>query len=291
MDAEQREQVIAIADEAARAIMVVVTKRAQSQDVQIDKKQDGSYVTEADMASNAVICRELQRVSNFPIVSEEGVSTYPASGGRKKEVDESHYWLVDPLDGTKEFVNGSTEFTVNIALVETATGVPVFGVVVVPVTGEAFWGGPKMGYSLRRGGWNADAPTQIHASTLPSKERLRIATSRSHGGDAATLENCVRSVTGRTGQSAEDWDHCTAGSSLKLLWVANGRVHMYPRLGPTCWWDTAAAHAVVLGAGADVFAFDPSSPCLETRLLYPEGFRKTERLLNPWFIVLQPPQT
>lgn len=288
MDSVQVEQVVGIADEAARAILAVVAQREQ-RNIDIDTKADGSYVTEADMAANAVICRELPKISTFPIVSEEG--TAAASGTKKRRhdaVDESHYWLVDPLDGTKEFVNGSSEYTVNIALVETSSGSPVFGVVVVPVTGEAFWGGSRMGFSLRRSGWTGDAPGRIHSVPLPGKsseERLRIATSRSHGGDQATLEACVRKATGKMDETADDWDHITAGSSLKLLWVADGRVHLYPRLGPTCWWDTAAAHAVVIGAGGDVFAFDESAISWKP-LLYPNGFQRTERLLNPWFVVM-----
>ena len=151
------------------------------------------------------------------------------------------YWLIDPLDGTKEFINKRGEFTVNIALID--AGVPVFGVVHAPAKKRTFWGGRSHGAFAANGG---DEPREITTRT-PRPDGLVVVTSRSHrSGEDEYLKQFTIKETVIT------------GSSLKFCLIAAGEADLYPRMGPTSEWDTAAGHAVLLAAGGQMTQFDGS---------------------------------
>lgn len=199
-------------------------------------KSDSSPVTEADEASERIILDALRRQSpEIPIVSEEAAAASPAEIGPRRAG--RRFWLVDPLDGTKEFLTGNGEFTVNIALIEDDR--PVLGVVHVP-TLDVTYAGLVPGRATRQDG---DAtPRAIVAREQPADGAI-VLSSRSHG-DAGTLAEFLADET--------VLGHRTAGSSLKFCLVAEGVADLYPRLGRTMEWDTAAGHAVVAAAGGTV---------------------------------------
>ncbi|MCR0983701.1 3'(2'),5'-bisphosphate nucleotidase CysQ [Roseomonas populi] len=199
-------------------------------------KTDGSPVTAADGAAEDVILPALRALTpDIPVVSEE-----EASKGLSPEVTGPRFWLVDPLDGTREFISANGEFTVNIALVE--DGVPVLGVVVVPARGETYLGaGPGTALLADAGG---ERP--IAARPVP-EDGLTVVGSRSHG-DAAAMEAFLN---GRKVAAFRP-----AGSSLKLCLIARGEADLYPRLGTTMEWDIAAGDAVLRAAGGRVETLD-----------------------------------
>lgn len=202
----------------------------------VERKGDGSPVTEADKRSEEIILRGLERVSpDLPVVSEEAAS----SGGNGSDADDGspdHFWLVDPLDGTKEFVSRNGEFTINVALIE--DGVPVLGVVLAPAVQRLFAASVSTGAVVE----DADGRRAASARTEPA-EGMTIVSSRSHG-DADAL---ARFTAGRRIASL-----LTAGSSLKFCLLAAGQADLYPRFGRTMEWDTAAGDAVLRAAGGRV---------------------------------------
>jgi len=197
-------------------------------------KLDGSPVTQADLAAHRVIAQGLAALTpKIPVVSEEGQIVL-------EQPRHAAFWLVDPLDGTREFVAGSGEFTVNIALIEHET--PVFGVVYVPMTAELFWGGSKIGAWVERDA--VREPLRVALPALPNVARpLRVLASKRH------LNFETQAFLAKLGSI----DLVNAGSSLKFCRIAQAQADLYPRLGPTCEWDTAAAQAVLEGAGGYVF--------------------------------------
>ena len=196
------------------------------------RKDDASPVTEADEQAEAHILAGLRKLApQFPIVAEEEVAA-----GRIPEVGRA-FWLVDPLDGTKEFINHNDEFTVNIALVE--DGAPTLGVVLAPALGRLFAG------DVAAGGASVEderGRRSIRCRTVPA-DGLTVVASRSHG-DATALDAFL---AGRKVASIRG-----AGSSLKLCVIAAGEADLYPRLGRTMEWDIAAGHAVLAAAGGSV---------------------------------------
>ena len=197
------------------------------------EKADGSPVTAADEAAERLILPALRALTpEIPIVSEE-----EAAAGLAPETVGDRFWLVDPLDGTKEFIKRNGEFTVNIALVE--FGVPVLGVVHVPVTGETYAASGPGTATLSVGGGES---RPIAARPLPAGG-VTIVASRSHGDDTALDQFLAGTKVA---------ERRPAGSSVKFCLVARGAADLYPRLGPTMEWDTAAGHAVLLGAGGAV---------------------------------------
>jgi 3'(2'), 5'-bisphosphate nucleotidase len=249
-----REGVIAIAREAGAAIMAVHTD-----DIAVRAKADHSPVTAADLAAHRCIVAGLARLTaDIPVLSEESAHTVPLDERRAW----SRYWLVDPLDGTREFLKGNGEFTVNIALVE--AGVPVFGVIQAPVSGTVWHGAPGQG-AFRRDG---DAQRAI-ATRRPATAPLRVAASRSH------LDARTAALLGRIG------DHETVGlgSSLKFCLLAEGGMDAYPRLGPTSEWDTAAGQAILEAAGGSVHDMRGR----------PFRYNQRDTLLNGDFIALGDP--
>ena len=199
-------------------------------------KADGSPVTAADQAAEDIILPQLRALTpDIPVVSEE-----EASKGLTPEVTGSRFWLVDPLDGTKEFITGNGEFTVNIALIENQ--LPVLGVVVVPARGETFAGAGLGTATLT----DSAGTRPIQVRTAPAAG-LTVVGSRSHG-DASAMDAFL---AGRTVAEFRP-----AGSSLKLCLIAQGEADLYPRLGTTMEWDIAAGHAVLLAAGGRVETVD-----------------------------------
>jgi len=220
------EQVIAAARAAGRSILDIYAT-----DFAVRGKADASPVTEADEKAEAVILDALAKIApEIPVISEE-----EAAAGRIPKVGEC-FWLVDPLDGTKEFINRNGEFTVNIALVE--NGQPVLGVVLAPALHRLFAGVAGQGAFVEEAG----ARRPIRCRQIPA-EGLTVVSSRSHG-DAAALDAFLG---GRKIAASVN-----AGSSLKLCLVAAGEADLYPRLGRTMEWDIAAGHAVLRAAGGHV---------------------------------------
>ncbi|MDC7125154.1 MAG: 3'(2'),5'-bisphosphate nucleotidase CysQ [Spirochaetales bacterium] len=208
----------------------------------VNYKTDNSPVTAADIAAHNIICEELKKLPLndhcLPIISEEG--EIPSSKHRKSW---DYFWLVDPLDGTKEFVSGNGEFTVNIALIK--KDYPYLGVVYIPVKEEFFFGGPEFGsYKTHKDGASF-FPLEKLPSTPQKTGVLRAAGSRSHRTEK--FDDWVNLQAQKRGCNSVEI--ITAGSSLKFCLAAEGLVDVYPRFGTTMEWDTAAAHAVAEGAG------------------------------------------
>ncbi len=223
-----------------------------------DAKADGSPVTIADQEAEKVIEAALKNIlPDVPMVGEESV----ADGAIPDLTGAEYFWLVDPLDGTKEFISGSGDYTVNIALIHKDR--PVLGVVYAPAKGELY-AGCGAGTAIR---WleENDHEKPIHVRKAP-KEGLTIVASRSHGSG----EKMDKFLEGYKVSKL-----IKRGSSLKICAVAAGKADMYPRFGPTCEWDTAAGHAVLLSAGGDITQADGSP------FTYGHADRK---FLNPEFI-------
>jgi 3'(2'), 5'-bisphosphate nucleotidase len=230
-------------------------------DFDVETKEDESPLTKADLAAHGIIAAGLKKLTpEIPLLSEESVP--PDFATRRSW---QRYWLVDPLDGTKEFINKNGEFTVNIALIEGHR--PVFGVVAVPAQGTVYWGDPGAGKAFRQG---PDGEVPLRGRPLQEREPLVVVASRSHGGER--LENYL----GQLGRQFAGVSRTPVGSSLKLCILAEGRADLYPRLGPTSEWDIAAAHAVLQAAGGAVWAVDGS----------PIEYNAKESFLNPEFFAV-----
>ena len=245
------EPIVGLARKAGDAILEVYAS-----DFDVQSKDDESPLTQADLAAHRRIVAGLAELTpDLPVISEEsGLPPFAERSGWPT------YWLIDPLDGTKEFVNRNGEFTVNIALV--ADGRPVFGVVHVPVQSKTYVGCEGHGAELRSDGAE---PRPIHV-TQSSAQPVRVVGSRSHRG--ASLDAFIKNLG--------DCDLVPMGSSLKFCVVAEGGADIYPRLGPTSEWDTAAAQAVVEQAGGSVVTLDGK----------PMKYNQKEEILNPYFLVI-----
>lgn len=259
---------IALSIEAGRAIMAIY-----AQDFSVIKKDDLSPLTEADMAAHYIIVAGLEKLTpDLPVLSEESIPIPYAT-----RATWHRYWLVDPLDGTREFVKRNGEFTVNIALIENHK--PILGVVYVPVTGVCYYARQGQGAYKQEVGNAAITPgilpqtTLVHPYTAAQKihgrawngEQLIVAGSQSH------RSNDFDSFLANIG----DHHVISMGSSLKSCLVAEGKVHIYPRLGLTSEWDTAAAQCIVEEAGGQ----------LTDTALRPLRYNTKESLLNPSFLV------
>ncbi|MGM0507442.1 MAG: 3'(2'),5'-bisphosphate nucleotidase CysQ [Bacteroidota bacterium] len=223
------EELLIIAREAGQKIMEIYNGQ-----IRVEKKDDDSPLTKADLAAHYHIKEGLEeRWPEIPVLSEEG--GIPDHGIRKEW---KQFWLVDPLDGTKEFIKRNGEFTVNIALIE--ENKPVLGVVHVPARNTIYYGSKEEGSYRIRG--NRD-PERIFSHTPEAGQKLRIVTSRSHGSTE------LRDILTEKGITVGE--EIPAGSSLKFCLVAEGTADLYPRLGPTMEWDTAAGDAVFRYSGKD----------------------------------------
>jgi 3'(2'), 5'-bisphosphate nucleotidase len=247
------EPVVALAKEAGAAILEVYAT-----DFDVQAKDDESPLTQADMAAHNIIEHGLSQLTPaIPIISEE--SGLPDFDIRSQW---TRYWLVDPLDGTREFVNRNDEFTVNIALIDNHR--PILGVVHIPVMNKTYTGVAGHGAAVRSGD---DVPQPIAVATESAKP-VRVVGSRSHRG--ASLDAFLE----RLG----DFDMHPMGSSLKFCVIAEGGADIYPRLGLTSEWDTAAAQAVVEQAGGAVLELDGQ----------PLAYNAKAEILNPHFLVRGP---
>ncbi|PSF04614.1 3'(2'),5'-bisphosphate nucleotidase [Marinobacter fuscus] len=239
--------VIKVADEASEKVLHIYQS-----DFKVNYKEDDSPITAADLASHDIIMRGLRNISrDIPILSEEGADI---SWEERKHW--RRFWLIDPIDGTKDFTQRTGEFTVNIALIE--DGVPVLGVVTAPALKEAFWG------IKGEGAFKRDRTGHVHRiRTSEPRDPLRIVASKNH------LNDETRAFIDGLGAH----ETLQAGSSLKFCRIAEGHADIYPRMGPTSEWDTGAAHAVLLAAGGNVKTFEGDA------LAYGK-----EQILNPNFI-------
>ncbi len=257
--------------------MMVISRAAGSaileiyadDDLGIKTKDDSSPLTRADLAAHEIIVKGLGELApEIPVLSEESEHiSYEARRNWQR------YFLVDPLDGTKEFINRNGEFTVNIALI--VNGIPVMGVVFVPVK-DVLYAGTQIEEKrafVEKGGEQTQIQTRNLGGQLEQNQSLTIVASRRHGGEE---------LTRFVGRLENHFPHITTtnmGSSLKLCLVAEGEADLYPRLAPTSEWDTAAAQAVVEAAGGLVV-----NPRLE-----PLRYNTKDDLLNPHFFVLGDP--
>ncbi|MEZ5740542.1 MAG: 3'(2'),5'-bisphosphate nucleotidase CysQ [Burkholderiaceae bacterium] len=250
----------------AGALIRDLYRRQQARRLTVERKADHSPVTEADLAAHRVLDAALAPLlPGVPVVSEENADSHPL------RVSSERFWLIDPLDGTREFIEKRDEFTVNVALID--AGRPVFGTVYAPIPDELFWGGRDIGAWQRIDG--RDRP--LHSLPLPVRladgrfeAAMRIVASRSHLNDAT-----------------RQWINAhrphlllQSGSSLKFCRIAQGYADCYPRMSPTAEWDTAAAQAIVEAAGGQVI--DDQGRALR--------YGKPD-VLNPSFLVTGPAAT
>lgn len=245
------DKIAIIAADAGQRIIEVY-----QQPFDVEHKGDGSPLTAADRAAHQTIVAGLAALTpDVPVLSEES-----ATIDYRERSGWSRFWLVDPLDGTREFVKRNGEFTVNIALID--DGRPLLGVVQVPVTGVLYLG------ARGAGAWKDEGGTRrpIHARHYRGG-RATVIASRSHRG--AEVDRYLARLEAREGA----YDTASLGSSLKLCMVAEGAADIYPRLGPTSEWDTAAAQCVVEAAGGRVVDLAGA----------PLRYNKPD-ILNPWFL-------
>lgn len=241
-----------LALEAGHAIMAVY-----DQPIAVEHKADQSPLTAADRAAHAVIAAGLARLSpELPLLSEEGAEIPWAERSQWQR-----FWLVDPLDGTKEFIKRNGEFTVNIALID--HGQPLLGVVYAPALGFGYLA------EVGVGAWRVDDAGLSAISPRALAEPWQVVGSRSHAG-AEVEAFCARLPA---------HELVAMGSSLKICLVADGRADLYPRLGPTMAWDTAAAHAVLVAAGGLV---------VDAASRQPLRYNQQDSLLNPHFLAASP---
>jgi len=245
-------KIIDIAKAAGDKILEIYNKESFNHQLKIDN----SPLTEADIAAHNLIQQRLEMITpTIPILSEES-STIPWNKRKKWEC----YWLVDPLDGTKEFIKKNGEFTVNIALIYKHE--PILGVVHAPVLNET-WIGEQGKPSKKTEKGNTRV---IKVKPHKQGEVYKVVGSRSHAGDS--LNEFLKEI--------EKYELVSMGSSIKLCLVAEGKAHIYPRFGLTSEWDTAAAHAVVNSAGGEVVNNETKMPL---------KYNTKDSLLNPYFIV------
>ena len=241
--------IITIARDAGEVIM----KHYEGK-IEVDDKSDGSPVTAADRAADALIVPALRALTpDIPVVSEESVEA-----GDIPDVSSGTFWLVDPLDGTKEYINRNGDFTVNIGLI--IDGAPKLGVLMTPVNGLA-WAGIIGEGAFEEATDGTRRPISVRA---PDPQALVVVASRSHRSPELEAYIAARPVK----------ESISRGSALKFCLVARGEADLYPRTGPTMEWDTAAGHAVLLAAGGSMEMFEGGE------------FRYGKaKFLNGWFVV------
>lgn len=257
---------------AGDAIMAIYTRAGA---IAIEHKADDSPLTLADIAAHRIIVEGLPGILDIPLISEESLP--PGFAIRQTW---ERYWLIDPLDGTKEFIARSGEFTVNIALIE--HGVPVLGVVHLP-TEKVTYLGVNNKFSAEFGGawkYRADLSAEkICVRALVKHEHASLVVLASHRHGTEAVGNLL---SGIEQQWPGEIKVTNAGSSLKFCLIAEGKADFYPRLSPTSEWDTAAAHAVLSAAGGAVVNASLTGPIEEASLVYNQG----ESLINPDFYAL-----
>ena len=247
------DSVISIAQKAGSEILEIYNSNKFKDSIEF--KDDNSPLTIADKASNDIIINKLKELdSTIPILSEEGkdIPYYTRKNWEK-------FWLVDPLDGTKEFIKRNGEFTVNIALIEKDS--PIMGIVYAPVFNTTWYGSKDTGsYVLK------DKKSQKIKVKHLDQTIIKVVSSRSHSNNPK-LEEYLKQFS--------NYELIKMGSSIKMCLVADGTAHCYPRFGPTMEWDTGAAHAIVKYAGGNIYNINTNN-----ELIYNKN-----NLLNPGFIV------
>jgi 3'(2'), 5'-bisphosphate nucleotidase len=269
MSTPKTDDLLALALRAALAAGREILDVYAGPDFGVETKSDRTPLTEADRRAHRTIVEHLAP-AGLPLLSEEG---RPIAYPERRRWD--LFWLIDPLDGTKEFIKRNGEFTVNIALIR--TGTPILGIVYAPTLGDLYTGCEGLGaYKFKTDGRPSgvkepdkilEAGERLPLSRPPGP--LRVVASRSHL--TPETERCIADL--KAEQS--DVELVSKGSSLKFGLLAEGSADLYPRFGPTMEWDTAAGHAVAEAAGCTVTQADGTSPLLYNK----------EDLLNPWFIV------
>lgn len=251
---------------AGNEIMSIYTN--PDSDFQIERKADNSPLTIADKNANERIVSLLQR-TQLPILSEEG-QMIPF----EERKDWERLWIVDPLDGTKEFIKQNGEFTVNIALVE--KGTPVLGVIYVPAKQEIYFGASGIGAfkALVEDPLNPHAIDSVFEKAIripqnQERDEVIVVASRSH------LSSETEAYVQQIAAGGKSVEMISTGSSIKICLVAEGAADVYPRFAPTMEWDTAAGHAIAKAAGKEIYHTDEITPLTYNK----------EDLLNPWFIV------
>lgn len=249
------QEIISIAKKAGKAILEIYNQDFDHISKESNTFENGtSPLTKADLTSHQIINKSLTALyPNIPILSEEG-KNIPFETRKNW----TKFWLIDPLDGTKEFIKKNGEFTVNIALIENHQ--PILGVVYVPAKGTIYYADNNGSFKQTEGN------DPIKLPIAQKHEKLQVVASTSHFNDAT--KNYIASL-------GKSYDLVNAGSSLKLCLVAEGAADLYPRLGPTMEWDTAAAHAIVKFAGKTIIDYHTKE-----ELSY-----NKENLLNPFFVV------
>lgn len=233
--------------EAGKAIMEIY----RDKDFEIRLKADKSPVTTADMAAHRITLNKLIE-TEIPVLSEEAIVPYETRKNWK------FFWLVDPIDGTKEFIKHNDEFTVNIALIEGTK--PVLGIVFAPALGKYYYGGTEIGaFSF------VESASEVRLKREPSTSNPRIAVSRSH----------LNQKTKDFIQTYKNAEIVPKGSSLKFMLLAENKIDIYPRFGPTWEWDTAASHAILNALGIEVYIAGTKEPL---------HYNKKD-LKNPYFMV------
>ena len=237
-------------------------------DFQVERKADNSPLTIADRRANETITRVLQQMP-YPTLSEEGKQLPYAERADWKEL-----WIVDPLDGTKEFIKRNGEFTVNIAFVR--EGVPVMGVIYVPVKKSLYFADETLG------AYKVEDIVRIDTDSLKDLTeravRLPMEEERDTFGVVASRSHCTPETEAYIERMRQEHGRVelrSSGSSLKICLVAEGKADVYPRFAPTMEWDTAAGHAIVRAAGGEIWQAEKHEPLQYNK----------ENLLNPWFIV------
>lgn len=259
------EELLHTAVEAAVAGGVEIMKVYGETDFQVSHKADASPLTIADQRAHNAI-EALLKTTPFPILSEEG-NAVPF----EQRSLWTKFWMVDPLDGTKEFIKRNGEFTVNIALIE--DGIPTIGVIYVPVKAQLYFGALHIGAHRKTIATTHDLQQPLLDGSLQlpinKTEQLTVVGSRSHLSDAT--EDFITRLESLHGPT----DFASMGSSLKICLVAEGSADVYPRYAPTMEWDTAAGHGIALAAGCECVRADDRTPLVYNK----------ENLLNPFFIV------
>lgn len=242
-------RVVALAREAGQAIMTIYSEVNPA----VEYKRDNSPLTQADMASHHVILDGLTRLNpEWPVLSEESQEIPFA-----RRSSWNYFWMVDPLDGTKEFLRRNGEFTVNIALM--AGSAPILGVVYAPAIDKMYFA------AKGAGAWKSDGKTVLQImAARPENGIPHVVVSRSHRSGEEDLE--------RFTAGAENCEFIPMGSSLKFCLVAEGAADVYPRTGPTMEWDTAAAHCILQEAGGSVSGLDGSAMIYNKPDLHNPGF-------------------
>lgn len=252
------QELIEIAIQAAIEAGEAILEVYETDDFGVETKGDNSPLTKADKAAHQVIVKRLAPL-RLPILSEEGEQL-----GYDERKSWDTFWMVDPLDGTKEFIKRNGEFTVNIALIK--GNEPIGGVVYVPVSKVLYWADEQAAYKKVEG---IEDAMKLPLSNTLNKENFVVIGSRSHM--SAETDAFIKDLD----TQGKPVEVLSKGSSLKLCLVAEGSADVYPRLAPTMEWDTAAAHAVVKGTGKNVFQYENNKPVV---------YNKPD-LLNPWFVV------